>query len=43
MSGNAGEQPDQMSKQMPSYLLSEGIVFFYWVWGLIELIYWYCQ
>jgi hypothetical protein len=43
MSSNAGEQLDQMSKQMPSYLLSEGIVFFYWIGGLIELIYWYCQ
>jgi hypothetical protein len=42
MSSNAGEQLDQMSKQMPGNKMP-GIVFFYWVWGLIELIYRYCR
>jgi hypothetical protein len=42
MSSNAGEQLDQMSKQMASYLLSEAIVFFYGDGLVIEKIYKHC-
>ena len=40
MSCNAGEQHDQMSKQMASYLLSEAIVFFYGLGFVIDKINW---
>ena len=42
MSSNAGEQLDQMSKQMPGNKMP-GIVFFYGLGFVIELIYRYCR